>query len=78
MIEESVLQEAFERDTVLVMSAAGNSPDMILYPAGYPSVLSIGAVDNKKEVAPFSPRNEQVRHLTHEYGVPCNRPFISH
>jgi thermitase len=45
----------------LIVAAAGNSGDMALsYPAAYPQVISVGAVDRRGQRAPFSNANSDV------------------
>ncbi|MGZ3459388.1 MAG: S8 family serine peptidase, partial [Archangium sp.] len=48
---------------MLIVAAAGNDSDPdydapLSYPAAYPSVLAVGAVDNQEVVAPFSNRGD--------------------
>ncbi|KAL3807358.1 hypothetical protein ACHAXA_011490 [Cyclostephanos tholiformis] len=46
---------------ILSIAAAGNTGnDQVEYPAAYPSVVSVGAIDSKKVVASFSKRNSHV------------------
>jgi len=46
---------------ILLVAAAGNDGDTSLsYPASYPSVMSVAAVDENKAWAPFSQYNKQV------------------
>ncbi|KAL3809805.1 hypothetical protein ACHAXA_010388 [Cyclostephanos tholiformis] len=46
---------------ILSIAAAGNTgDDQAEYPAAYPSVVSVGAIDSKKVVAYFSTRNSHV------------------
>ncbi len=59
--EASALEERFFEGManrgVLIVAAAGNSGgDTLEYPAGYPSVLAVGAVDRKNAHATFSSR----------------------
>ncbi len=52
---------ALEMRGVLSVAAAGNDGDgTISYPAGYPSVLMVGALDEHREWAPFSQFNGKV------------------
>lgn len=58
--EEAVFQAAADAG-VLVFAASGNgfsatSPDIISFPAAYPSVVSVGAIDSTQAVADFSQR----------------------
>jgi subtilisin family serine protease len=49
---------------ILVFAAAGNSysgTDGLAYPAGYPSVVSVGAVDSTNTVASFSQRGADLK-----------------
>lgn len=53
----SVEREFFEAATdagALVVGAAGNEADGVGFPAAYPGVLSVGAVDSGKNLASFS------------------------
>ncbi len=60
----SAEQAAFQRASdagLLIFGASGNSfdptkPDAISYPGGYPSVISVGAIDSGQKVASFSQR----------------------
>ena len=46
---------------VLIVAAAGNRGNSVpVYPASYPTVMAIGAVDRDKKVAGFSQHNAQV------------------
>ena len=57
-------EEAYEtmyNEGFLIIAAAGNEGDCThSYPASYPTVLSVGAVDSKKRLASFSQCNAQV------------------
>ncbi len=58
--ERDAFQSAFD-DGVLSIAAAGNSGDTSYsYPASYPSVISVAAIDANKQVASFSQKNDQV------------------
>ncbi|MCF6093388.1 S8 family serine peptidase [Microaerobacter geothermalis] len=43
-----------EEEGVLVISATGNKGDRVEYPAAFPKVLSVGAVDTRDRVTPYS------------------------
>jgi subtilisin family serine protease len=46
---------------VLTIASAGNSgDDRLYYPAAYPHVMSVSAVDQNKAVAKWSTQNQQV------------------
>jgi len=50
-----------ERDNVLIIAAAGNDGNSVKsYPASYPNVMSVGAVDRFENHAGFSQFNDQV------------------
>lgn len=62
-------QEAFQRAAdagILTFAAAGNSYDSspvdgLSYPAGYPTVVSVGAVDSEGKIASFSQRGADLK-----------------
>ena len=76
----AALQEAYEHDVVVVASA-GNSGDAAgaagtgsapySYPADYPGVLSVGAVNSSNQVASFSSENQSVQVAAPGYKVPA-------
>jgi serine protease len=56
-------RDAFARaagNGVLVIAAAGNNGGALAYPAGYPSVLAVGAVDSSLRRAFFSARGDNL------------------
>ncbi len=60
-IERDFFQTIFEQQNVLVVAAAGNSGNTRKsYPASYDAVMSVAAIDESKELASFSQRNNQV------------------
>lgn len=48
--------EAVVRSGALLVAAAGNEGDGVCFPAAYPGVLAVGAVDEAGALAPFSNR----------------------
>jgi serine protease len=61
-------QEAFQRGInagIIFVAASGNSfsttPDGLAFPAGYPGVMSVGAIDQTDLVAPFSQRGADLK-----------------
>jgi subtilisin family serine protease len=61
--DTSLEREAFETaalNGMLVIAAAGNSGGPLAYPAAYPSVLAVGAVDAAVRRASFSSRGENL------------------
>ncbi|MFF5208047.1 S8 family serine peptidase [Streptosporangium sp. NPDC000396] len=59
-IEEKAVRYALGRGAVLVASSGndGSGPNRKNFPAAYPGVMAVGAVDEKMRVAPFSNRQE--------------------
>ncbi len=59
--ESSTYEDIYLNDDVLIIAAAGNGGNSGLsYPASYPSVMSVAAVDSNENRASFSQYNEQV------------------
>lgn len=58
-IFKEVLQDAYDSG-ILLVGASGNNGDDILYPAGYNSVIAVGAVDESDERADFSAYGEDL------------------
>ena len=58
--EEKAVRYALDRGSVLVASAGndGAGPNCKNFPAAYPGVIAVGAVDGRMRVAPFSNRQE--------------------
>ncbi|WP_219471050.1 S8 family serine peptidase [Nonomuraea rhizosphaerae] len=58
--EEEAVQYAISRGAVLVASSGndGESTNRKNFPAAYPGVIAVGAVDRRLEVAPFSNRQD--------------------
>jgi subtilisin family serine protease len=60
-IEEDAFEAAYNAKNTIVIAAAGNDGNSALsYPASYPSVVSVGAVDADENYASFSQYNVQV------------------
>jgi cysteine-rich repeat protein len=60
--EEEMINQIYDQGILMVAAAGnhGNSHNKIFYPAAYDSVISVAAVKNNKQVAPFSTYNEHV------------------
>lgn len=73
---QTVLKEALAADVVLVGSAgnSGNGANKAEYPASYPEVLAVGAVDRRSKVASFSQRGPQVDIVAPGVDVPKLKP----
>lgn len=52
--------EKAEREGVLVIAAVGNEGDRVNYPAAFPTVLAVGAVDSRKRAVPYSNAGPEV------------------
>jgi hypothetical protein len=60
-LEREFFERVLKEDDVLVIAAAGNSGNTnYSYPASYSSVLSVAAIDEQKNLAFFSQRNDEV------------------
>lgn len=56
-----VYKQAYENDGILIVAAAGNQgTNALSYPASYPHVMSVAAVDSNGNRAGFSQFNNQV------------------
>ncbi|MBI1935061.1 S8 family serine peptidase [Candidatus Woesearchaeota archaeon] len=53
-ILEEVLFKAYENNILLIASSGNDGENKILYPAHYPQVIAVGAVDNNNSRASFS------------------------
>lgn len=59
-MQETLFKQAYD-DGVLIFAASGNSGTNVLeYPASYPYVISVAAVDEEEKYASFSNFNDQV------------------
>jgi len=61
---EQTAFDAASKAGILIFAAAGNSydgTDGLSYPAGYPSVVSVGAVDSNNVIADFSQRGADLK-----------------
>jgi subtilisin family serine protease len=59
-IEESFYRDLLARNDALVVAASGNDGAGVGYPAGYPGVLAVGAVDPEAHLASFSNRGNEL------------------
>ncbi|PTQ56237.1 MAG: serine alkaline protease (subtilisin E) [Candidatus Carbobacillus altaicus] len=70
---ENALDEA-ERAGAVVVAAAGNDGGKVPYPAAYPTVLGVGALDEKDHPAPFSNRGDAVDVVAYGVNIFTARP----
>jgi serine protease len=59
-IEQSAFQDAWNGGIVSVAAAGNSASTNFSYPASYPSVISVAALDSNKNVAAFSQHNGEV------------------
>merc|ERR1712176_762947 len=77
-ITEEYYKDLYEEEGVLFVAAAGNGGNSNkLYPASYPSLMSVAAIDSNKNRASFSTFNDQVEisapGVSIESSLPGNR-----
>ena len=63
-IEQEAFRKAADEDILLIAATGNGSSDTtikpVAYPAGYPGVIAVGAVDNQSVHAPFSNQGAEV------------------
>jgi len=60
-IAENFFKDLYENQDILFVAAAGNDGNSVLnYPASYPALISVAAIDSNKNKAGFSQYNSQV------------------
>ena len=70
--------DIFENRGVLPIASAGNAGNTTLsFPASYPAVVSVAAIDENKNLASFSQRNSQVELSGPGVGVLSTVPFAN-
>ena len=58
--EETAFQNAYNSGVLSIAAAGNGGNSQLSYPASYPIVVSVGAVDSAKNIATFSQYNSQV------------------
>ncbi|MBI2394227.1 MAG: S8 family serine peptidase [Deltaproteobacteria bacterium] len=58
--EEEAFQGAWSHGVLAVAAAGNDGSGRMSYPASYPSVVSVGAIDANRNIASFSQRNAEV------------------
>lgn len=77
LTEESAFNSFYNNDKLLLIAAAGNDGTTTLsYPASYPTVISVAAVDQYKNVATFSQFNSEVDIAAPGVGVLSTVPYL--
>ncbi len=64
------------RAGVTVVAAAGNDSGAVNYPAAYPGVIAVSALDKDDAIAKFSSRGEQVAFIAPGVKVPSTVPYF--
>jgi serine protease len=67
--ERNAFEDAWNAGVLSVAAAGNDGTSRKSYPASYPSVISVGAVDASKALASFSQRNDQVELVAPGVGV---------
>ena len=75
VLEESAFQAAYDNGVLPVAAAGNGGSTATVYPAGYPSVVSVAAVDSNGTVASFSQRNADVELAAPGVAVVSTTPF---
>lgn len=73
--ESSAFQTAYDSGMLLVAAAGNGGSTQISYPAGYPSVISVAAIDSSETVAAFSQKNADVELAAPGVGVLSTIPW---
>jgi subtilisin family serine protease len=70
--------DRLEQSNILMIAAAGNDGNTaVSYPAGYANVVSVAAIDSKRQVADFSQKNADVELAAPGVGVLSTVPIGS-
>lgn len=59
-IEEDAFQQAYDNGMLLVAASGNMGDNQYAYPASYPSVISVGAIDEQQEAWMFTQTNDQI------------------
>ena len=74
--ENAAFEDLYNNHNILSISSAGNNGTTARgYPASYPSVISVAAIDENKVVADFSQRNSEVELAAPGVGVLSTVPM---
>jgi subtilisin family serine protease len=73
--EQSAFQSAYDAGVLSIAAAGNDGSTRKSYPASYPSVISVAAVDSNKVVASFSQKNDAVELAAPGVGVLSTTPF---
>ncbi|MDH5538032.1 MAG: S8 family serine peptidase [Rhizobacter sp.] len=76
-VESAAFQAAYDAGVLSVAAAGNDGNKRKSYPASYPSVISVAAVDSNKAIASFSQQNSEVELAAPGVGVLSTVPFIS-
>jgi len=76
-VESSAFQAAYDAGVLSVAAAGNDGNKRKSYPASYPSVISVAAIDSSKVVASFSQQNSEVELAAPGVGVLSTVPFAA-
>lgn len=68
---KQAIEYAIDNNVVVVAAAGNNNKKQLLYPAGYPDVISVGAVDEAGERASFSNYGENLDVMAPGIDIPA-------
>jgi serine protease len=74
--EEKIWNQLYAAGILPVAAASNDGIEVYHYPASYPAVISVAAVDSRSVVADFSQHNDQVELAAPGVGVLSTVPFI--
>ena len=74
--EEDAFQQLYDQGVLSVAAAGNDGNNQMSYPASYPSVISVAAVDQNILVADFSQKNNQVELAAPGVEVLSTVPFL--
>ena len=74
--EKTAFQNAYDAGVLSIAAAGNDGTSAYSYPASYPSVVSVAAIDSNKQVADFSQYNDQVELAAPGVGVLSTLPYV--
>lgn len=76
--EEKAFEQIYNSGVIIVAASGNNGSTGYSYPASYPSIISVGAINSGKGLASFSQRNDQVDLVAPGVGVRSTFPDDSY
>jgi len=74
--EKTAFQNAYDAGVLSIAAAGNDGTSAYSYPASYPSVVSVAAIDSNKQVADFSQYNDQVELAAPGVSVLSTLPYV--